>query len=166
MSSAYKRSPTRNVANPTLVQDSKGLEMGEHRQLAEKRWDLRTVHAHESNYACMHHWLEWAWKSLPLLQGTSVTPLAHLPSEWERPANCSGGAEDFYRTEKLPVLWCFTVVSSLCAFTLVTVIININIVIVGETSWFQPGRQMGCRHCVMDNVIDQPIIITIIVTIQ
>ena len=44
-------------------------------------------------------------------------------------ANCSGGAEDFYRTEKLPVLWCFTVVSSLCAFTLVTVIININIVI-------------------------------------
>ena len=23
-----------------------------------------------------------------------------------------------------------------------------------ETSWFQPGKQMGCRHCAVDDVVD------------
>ena len=24
----------------------------------------------------------------------------------------------------------------------------------GETSWFQPGRQLGCRQCTVDDVVD------------
>ena len=45
-------------------------------------------------------------RSLPLLQGTSVTPSGCFPSDQ------------------------------------------------GETSWSQPGRQLGCRQCTVDNVVD------------
>ena len=28
----------------------------------------------------------------------------------------------------------------------------------GETSWFQPRRQMGCRYCVVDDVVDSSVV--------
>ena len=34
----------------------------------------------------------------------------------------------------------------------------------GETNWFQPGRQMGCRHCTVGDVVDSSVVLVMALT--